>query len=79
MRRKPGTVINVESIGHIVLTVKNVEATCAFYTQVFSMKVTTFGAGRKALLFGVQKIYFHGYENKFDLKAKVPTPRSADL
>ena len=58
MRRKPVTIMNVESIAHIVLTVKNIEATCAFYTQVLGMKVTTFKAGRKTLLFGVQKIKF---------------------
>jgi catechol 2,3-dioxygenase-like lactoylglutathione lyase family enzyme len=79
MRRKPGTVMNVESIDHIVLTVQDIEATCAFYTQVLGMKITTFGAGRKSLLFGAQKINLHKHGNEFEPKAKVPTPGSADL
>jgi len=71
--------MNVESIDHIVLTVKDIKATCAFYTQVLGMKVTTFGAGRNALLFGVQKINLHEHGNENKPKAKVPTPGSADL
>lgn len=71
--------MNAESIDHIVLTVKDIEATCAFYTKVLGMKVTTFGAGRKALLFGVQKINLHEHGNEFEPKAKVSTPGSADL
>lgn len=71
--------MNVESIDHIVLTVKNLEATCAFYAQVLGMEVTTFGGGRKALLFGVQKINLHEHGNECEPKAKVPTPGSADL
>lgn len=72
-------VMYVESIDHIVLTVKNIETTCAFYTQVLGMEVTTFGAGRKSLAFGVQKINLHEYGNEFEPKAKTPTPGSADL
>jgi catechol 2,3-dioxygenase-like lactoylglutathione lyase family enzyme len=79
MRRKQDMVMTVESIDHIVLTVKNIEATCAFYTQALGMKVTAFGAGRKALLFGQQKINLHEQGNEFEPKAKVPTPGSADL
>ena len=45
MCRKPGTVMNVESIDHIVMTVKDIGAACAFYTQVLGMKVTAFWAG----------------------------------
>lgn len=43
------------------------------------MEVTTFGAGRKALLFGNQKINLHEFGNEFDPKAEKPTPGSADL
>lgn len=79
MRRKKDTVMNIDSIDHFVLTVKNIEVTCAFYEQVLGMKVTTFGAGRMALLFGAQKINLHEHGNEFEPKAKVPTPGSADL
>jgi catechol 2,3-dioxygenase-like lactoylglutathione lyase family enzyme len=71
--------MNVESIDHIVLTVKSIEATCAFYAQVLGMEVTTFGDGRKALLFGAQKINLHEHGNEFEPKAKFPTLGSADL
>jgi catechol 2,3-dioxygenase-like lactoylglutathione lyase family enzyme len=71
--------INIEAIDHIVLTVKDIDATCAFYAQVFGMRVTRFGDGRKALSFGAQKINLHQYGREFDPKANTPTPGSADL
>lgn len=71
--------MKVESIDHTVLTVKNIESTCDFYSRVLGMEVTTFGAGRKALLFGSQKINLHEHGNEFEPKAKTPTPGSADL
>jgi catechol 2,3-dioxygenase-like lactoylglutathione lyase family enzyme len=43
------------------------------------MSATTFGAGRKALVFGKQKINLHQYGGEFEPKAKVPTPGSGDL
>ncbi|MGD2185407.1 MAG: VOC family protein [Desulfobacterales bacterium] len=66
-------------IDHLVLTVKNIEASCAFYTKVLGMKEATFQGGRKAVAFGNQKINFHEYGNEFDPKALHPTPGSADL
>lgn len=71
--------MKVESIDHTVLTVKNIESTCNFYSRVLGMEVTTFGAGRKALLFGSQKINLHEHGSEFEPKAKTPTPGSADL
>jgi catechol 2,3-dioxygenase-like lactoylglutathione lyase family enzyme len=43
------------------------------------MEVTTFGAGRRALLFGQQKINLHQAGREFEPKARVPTPGSADF
>lgn len=71
--------MKVKSIDHTVLTVKNIESTCNFYSRVLGMEVTTFEAGRKALLFGSQKINLHEHGNEFEPKAKTPTPGSADL
>ncbi len=71
--------MNVEAIDHIVLAVKDIGATCSFYVQVLGMSTTTFGGGRKALMFGVQKINLHQYGEEFEPKAKNPTPGSADL
>jgi len=79
VRKKATTPMNIEAIDHIVLTVKDIDATCAFYTKVLGMRVTTFGDGRKALSFGAQKINLHQYGQEPEPKAKKPTPGSADL
>ncbi len=71
--------MNVESLDHLVLTVRDVEATCQFYTQVLGMEVVTFSSGRKALRFGAQKINLHAQGKEFEPKAQRPTPGSADL
>jgi catechol 2,3-dioxygenase-like lactoylglutathione lyase family enzyme len=71
--------MKIERIDHLVLTVRDIEATCAFYAQVLGMSVMTFGAGRKALSFGEQKINLHQYGREFEPKANQPTPGSADL
>jgi len=71
--------MNVEAIDHLVLTVKDIDATCSFYARVLGISVTTFDGGRKALSFGAQKINLHPYGKEFDPKAKAPTPGSADL
>jgi catechol 2,3-dioxygenase-like lactoylglutathione lyase family enzyme len=71
--------MNIESIDHIVLTVKNIDATCGFYSRVLGMRVIAFGEGRKALSFGSQKINLHQYGQELEPKAEKPTPGSADL
>ncbi len=71
--------MNVEAIDHIVLTVRNLDVTCAFYAQTLGMRVITFASGRKALSFGKQKINLHPYGQEFEPKAQKPTPGSADL
>ena len=71
--------MKIDSIDHLVLTVKNIEATCAFYSTVLGMDVITFGNGRKALSFGSQKINLHEYGYEFEPKAQSPTPGCADL
>lgn len=71
--------MKIDSLDHIVLTVKDIDATLSFYSRVLGMNVITFGNGRKALSFGVQKINLHQYGNEFEPKARYPTPGSADL
>lgn len=66
--------MHIESIDHIVLTFKNIEATCTFYMPSLGMEVVTFGAGRKSLLFGAQKINLHEQGNEFAPTAQFPTP-----
>ncbi len=71
--------MNIDSLDHLVLTVKNIEVTIAFYAKVLGMEIITFGEGRKALLFGSQKINLHQHGKEFEPKALRPTPGSADL
>jgi len=71
--------IQVDHIDHLVLTVRDVEATCAFYHRVLGMEVVTFEGGRKALKFGAQKFNLHQAGAEFEPKAVHPTPGSADL
>jgi catechol 2,3-dioxygenase-like lactoylglutathione lyase family enzyme len=71
--------IRVDRLDHLVLTVADVEKSCAFYHRVLGMSVVVFGAGRKALAFGRQKINLHAHGNEFEPKADRPTPGSADL
>ena len=71
--------MQIARIDHIVLTVRDIEASCAFYNRVLGMKVVTFGAGRKALAFGQQKINLHEYGREFEPKALHPTSGSMDL
>lgn len=71
--------MEIDAIDHIVLTVKDIDATCTFYSYVLGMRVITFAGNRKALLFGQQKINLHQYGNEFEPKATTPLPGSADL
>lgn len=51
--------MQIERLDHLVLTVRNIEASCVFYERVLGMRPVTFGAGRRALHFGQQKINLH--------------------
>jgi len=69
----------ISHIDHLVLTVKNIDETCTFYTEVLGMNIVTFGEGRKALSFGQQKINLHEVGKEFEPKATKATSGSADL
>lgn len=71
--------MQIASLDHLVLTVADVAATCAFYERVLGMQVVTFGDQRKALQFGQQKINLHQHGKEFEPKAAHPEPGSADL
>jgi len=71
--------MKIERLDHLVLTVKNIFATCDFYSQVLGMEVVTFAENRKALAFGLQKINLHEAGHEVEPKAHRPTPGSADL
>ena len=71
--------ISIKRIDHIVLTVKDIKNTVAFYTGTLGMQAVQFGNNRIALKFGEQKINLHQAGKEFDPKASSPTPGSADL
>lgn len=71
--------MNIDRLDHLVLTVRDISATCLFYSKVLGMEVVTFGNGRKALQFGRQKINLHQQGQEFEPKAAAPVPGSADL
>ena len=48
--------MKIDSLDHVVLTVKDIDATCKFYAKVLGMEIVTFGENRNALSFGSQKI-----------------------
>lgn len=71
--------MNLDRLDHLVLTVRDIQATCMFYSTVLGMEVITFSNNRKALKFGQQKLNLHQAEQEFEPKARHPTPGSADL
>ncbi len=71
--------MRVNSIDHFVLTVRDVEATCDFYSRVLGVEVSEFGGGRRALKFGRQKINLHQAGKEFVGKATEPTPGAGDF
>lgn len=71
--------MHIDRLDHLVLTVADIEATCAFYQRLLGMEVVSFGNGRRALAFGQQKINLHAHGREFEPKAERPTPGSADF
>ncbi|HEY0966314.1 MAG TPA: VOC family protein [Opitutaceae bacterium] len=71
--------MKIARLDHLVLTVKSIPRSVAFYTRILGMKEVTFGAGRTALAFGRQKINLHEHGNEIAPHARRPAPGSADL
>ena len=71
--------MNLTGIDHFVLTVEDVETTCAFYSEVLDVEVVTFGGGRRALQFGDEKVNLHPAGEEFEPKAARPTPGAGDF
>jgi catechol 2,3-dioxygenase-like lactoylglutathione lyase family enzyme len=71
--------MELTGIDHLVLTVSDIEATCAFYSEHLGAEVVTFGEDRTALRFGDQKVNLHPAGDEFDPKAARPTPGAGDF
>lgn len=78
-------ICQVKSLDHVVLTVANIEATKAFYTNFLGMQDASFRSPkdpsvvRHALRFGDQKINLHKSGAEFEPKAGNVKPGSGDL
>jgi catechol 2,3-dioxygenase-like lactoylglutathione lyase family enzyme len=75
----------IQSLDHVVITCRDLDATVDFYTRALGMRLETFGEPpkpqRKALRFGDQKFNLHqaGDGNVTDIYADRPTAGSLDL
>jgi len=74
----------VDRLDHIVLTVKDIEATCEFYSRVLGMKVESFlppgfDTPRISLHFGLNKINLHKAGSEFTPHARVPGSGTGDF
>ncbi|KAJ5693199.1 glyoxalase domain-containing protein 5 [Penicillium macrosclerotiorum] len=78
-------IFTVQSLDHLVLTVRSIPETVAFYTSHLGMRHEVFtspanpAVQRNALLFGSQKINLHQSKKEFEPKAQNVMPGSADL
>jgi catechol 2,3-dioxygenase-like lactoylglutathione lyase family enzyme len=70
--------MKIEALDHLVLTVRDLEATIAFYERL-GMQHVVFDDGRHALAFGTQRVNLHVAGREFEPKAAAPTPGSADV
>ena len=71
--------MKITELDHLVLTVKNIDVTCEFYSKILGLSVIEFAEGRKALQFGQQKFNLHQAGKEFEPKADKPTVGAIDL
>ena len=71
--------VTVDALDHLVLTVRSIPDSIAFYQRVLGMSAQEFKPGRFALHFGQQKINLHEVGTVVDPNVRHATPGSADL
>jgi len=71
--------MELDAIDHLVLTVRDIPASIAFYTRVLGMREVIFGDNRRALAFGRSKLNLHQAGNEFEPKAARPIPGAIDI
>jgi catechol 2,3-dioxygenase-like lactoylglutathione lyase family enzyme len=69
----------VFALDHVVLTVRDIDATCDWYERVLGMRRVVSEHGRVALHFGSQKINLHPAAAPYSPHAAVAEPGTADL
>lgn len=71
--------MTIATLDHLVLTVRSIPLTCAFYHDILGMEIIQFGHNRIALKFGLQTINLQQDSSGIGIRAAMPTPGSADL
>lgn len=71
--------MKILQIDHLVLTVKDIEVTVAFYVRVLGLRHVVFDGHYHALHFGSQKINLHPAGNECQPHARIPVRGSGDL
>lgn len=72
--------MRVGGLDHVVLTVRDLDVTVAFYERVLGMRRVEFAGGtRIAVAFGEQKLNLHEQGNEFLPNARDARPGTADL
>ena len=71
--------LRVVALDHLVLTVADIDAACAWYERCLGMRRMTFDRNRTALIFGRQKINLHLAGAELKPHAARPMPGTADL
>lgn len=71
--------MRVESIDHVVLTVRDMPVTIEFYQRVLGMQHVVFEGNFNALHFGGQKINLHPFRAEYLPHADIPAPGTGDL
>lgn len=71
--------MQIKQLDHLVLTVRDLQASVFFYCEILGMRHEIFGTQRHALHFGSQKINLHLATQELTPHALHPQPGSADL
>jgi catechol 2,3-dioxygenase-like lactoylglutathione lyase family enzyme len=73
------SMIAIDGIDHLVLTVADIEATCVFYRQVLGFERLDSADGRVCLTFAGQRLNLHPLSGSIFPRASRPLPGSADF
>lgn len=71
--------MKILGLDHLLLTVADIEASCAFYESVLGCRIERFDDDRHAIHFGTQKINLHKSGAEREPKAQRALPGTADI
>ena len=71
--------MTIERINHLVLTVKDLDETCNFYSDLFGMEVEEESSRKKVLKFGSQMLTLHQKRRSFAPEEETFSPGPMDI